>query len=148
MKAILLTETNEVTELNIENDYREMQKYIDGYFDAVALQGKAVMLVDDEGLLKGKEPNMFASIISEQYIVGKALVVGVDDEDFCDIPDRWLKHLKKLKKNLKECPKCGQLYIDPPALSRIDNTPICPDCGIVEALADIGLNVDAIHIIR
>ena len=31
---------------------------------------------------------------------------------------------------IKICPRCGQVYHEPPALSRIDNqTLICPDCG-------------------
>lgn len=34
------------------------------------------------------------------------------------------------------CPVCGREYTEPPALSRIDNkTDICPDCGMMEALA-------------
>ena len=38
------------------------------------------------------------------------------------------------------CPKCGQSYTGHPALSRRDNvTPICPDCGIREALESIGV---------
>ena len=31
---------------------------------------------------------------------------------------------------LSICPRCGQPYYEPPALSRLDNkTLICPDCG-------------------
>ena len=34
------------------------------------------------------------------------------------------------------CPICGRAYTEPPALSRKDNaTDICPDCGMMEALA-------------
>lgn len=34
------------------------------------------------------------------------------------------------------CPRCGKMYTDPPALSRIDNeTEICSECGVQEALA-------------
>lgn len=33
------------------------------------------------------------------------------------------------------CPKCGKKYIEFPALSRDDNeTEICPQCGLIEAL--------------
>lgn len=36
---------------------------------------------------------------------------------------------------LCKCPKCGHLYSERPALSRVDNaTLICPDCGTQEAL--------------
>lgn len=41
------------------------------------------------------------------------------------------------------CPKCGKPYRGHPALSRVDNlTPICPDCGIREALQSIGVSKD------
>ena len=34
------------------------------------------------------------------------------------------------------CPVCGRAYTEPSALSRRDNaTDICPDCGMMEALA-------------
>lgn len=38
-----------------------------------------------------------------------------------------------------KCPECGKEYSGRPALSRKDNeTLICPDCGIREALTFIG----------
>ena len=38
------------------------------------------------------------------------------------------------------CPLCGKAYSGYPAISRRDNaTAICPDCGIREALTDLGL---------
>lgn len=51
------------------------------------------------------------------------------------------------------CPKCGQTYIGHPALSRADNeTLICPDCGVREALDSLGIEpeeqekiLDTIH---
>ena len=39
------------------------------------------------------------------------------------------------------CPRCGGVYYDRPALSRKDNeTQICPDCGVREALESIGVS--------
>ena len=30
----------------------------------------------------------------------------------------------------RKCPRCGNIYRQPPALSRVDGiTAICPDCG-------------------
>ena len=41
----------------------------------------------------------------------------------------------------RTCPKCGCVYTGVPALSRVDNeTLICPDCGIREALESIGIS--------
>ena len=37
----------------------------------------------------------------------------------------------------RKCPKCKRMYIGYPALSRRDNeTEICSDCGVAEALSD------------
>ena len=50
----------------------------------------------------------------------------------------------------RECPLCGAVYKGHPAVSRTDNeTLICPDCGIREALASIGIDeVEREHIIE
>ena len=41
----------------------------------------------------------------------------------------------------RTCPKCGCVYTEVPALSRTDNeTLICPDCGIHEALKALGIS--------
>lgn len=40
-------------------------------------------------------------------------------------------------KKIRKCPKCGKIYGDYPAISRRDNqTEICPECGVQEALED------------
>ena len=54
------------------------------------------------------------------------------------------------------CTRCGKVYTDRPAISRVDNkTPICPDCGTRESLESIGIDtieqdkiLRAIHGIR
>ena len=43
----------------------------------------------------------------------------------------------------RTCPKCGCVYTEVPALSRTDNeTLICPDCGIHEALEALGISLE------
>lgn len=38
------------------------------------------------------------------------------------------------------CPRCGAIYHERPAISRLDNcTAICPDCGTREALMTLGI---------
>ena len=44
---------------------------------------------------------------------------------------------------IRICPRCGERYAAPPALSRTDGTTlICPDCGTREALASIGVGLE------
>lgn len=44
---------------------------------------------------------------------------------------------------LEVCPRCGKAYTEHPALSRVDNeTLICPDCGVREALESLGVGVE------
>ena len=54
---------------------------------------------------------------------------------------------------LRKCPKCGKLFSERGAASRLDNlTIICPGCGTREALESIGVDekeqekiLDTIH---
>lgn len=50
--------------------------------------------------------------------------------------------MKERVRTPQTCPKCGQAYTARPALSRVDNSPICPDCGTREALESIGVSVE------
>lgn len=47
---------------------------------------------------------------------------------------------------IKKCPLCGKEYKGHPAISRKDNaTPICPECGMREALEGLGIGKDEIE---
>lgn len=87
MKALKI-EGCTVVPVNIENTLDALQAAVDGYIEAVTLiPGKAVMIVNEEGLLRGMAPNTIASAVANTQIVGPAVVVGVDGEDFTDIPE-------------------------------------------------------------
>ena len=47
--------------------------------------------------------------------------------------------MKERNKEPRACPKCGRVYTERPASSRVDGSPICPDCGTREALESIGV---------
>ena len=49
--------------------------------------------------------------------------------------------MKETMSRAAVCPRCGKVYTDRPAISRVDDkTPICPDCGTREALESIGID--------
>lgn len=93
MKALRL-EGVSVKEIEIENDLKAIQESIGGHFETVRLIDDAVLLVDEEGLLKGLSINVIASCITHRHIVGPALAVGVDGEEFCDLPDDVCTRIK------------------------------------------------------
>ncbi len=42
----------------------------------------------------------------------------------------------------RTCPRCRHTYTERPAISRVDNIQICPDCGTREALETIGVSAE------
>lgn len=99
MKAIKIEPSCEVTRVEItgstiseQND--SIYEYLGGYFDTVRMGQDAIMLVDDEGLLKGKPQNTMAMMVAGYpMLVGTALIVGTrpgpDGDEFCDVPERF-----------------------------------------------------------
>ena len=76
---------------NISNTLENLQKTVGGYIEAVCI-GKAevdseerdiVILCDEDGKSKHKMPNI---ALGMDIIVGDIVVVGADEEDFCDVP--------------------------------------------------------------
>ena len=102
MKALKI-ENRKVTLIGIdstsaETELKAMQKAVGGYIEPVRLSENAVMLVDEEGMLKELPQNALASLIAQQMIVGTVLIVGTEtDADgetvFTNCPERFVKAL-------------------------------------------------------
>lgn len=96
MKALKI-EGCTVVPVNIENTLDALQAAVDGYIEAVTLiPSNAVMIVNEEGLLRGMPYNAFATLIAAKNIVGPALVVGVDGEEFTDFPTEIRQQIDEL----------------------------------------------------
>lgn len=57
----------------------ELQGYVGGYIEVVYVRFNhldQIMVVDEEGLLKGKKENSLASSIAHQFIVGDVVIVS------------------------------------------------------------------------
>ena len=92
MKAIVIKGT--IVRLDeIKNDLRALQYAVDGYIETVGLKDGAVMIVDEEGMLKGKAYNTLASLIAGTGIHGTALIVGTDGDEFDDVTESYLSLL-------------------------------------------------------
>ena len=85
----------EVREIDIDNTLEALQAAVNGYIEAVTLvPDQAVMIVNEEGRLHQMKPNIMASIVAGQKIVGPALVVGVDGDEFTSIPTEIARHIR------------------------------------------------------
>ena len=84
---VLKLEGNSISEAEAENTLEALQAAVDGYIETVTLiPDKAVMLVNEEGRFRGMAPNPIASAAANTQIVGPAIIVGVDDDEFTDVP--------------------------------------------------------------
>lgn len=74
---------------------QDLQHYVGGgLIEGVYLNNGALMYVNEEGLLRGYWPNMWATTYAnensdygEYYIVGEVVIVGFDEDDEGDVAD-------------------------------------------------------------
>jgi len=67
-------------EKEIDGSLKSMQEIVGGLIEPVYAPG-IVILVDEEGLCKNKEPNKFLSALLSRTIVGQGFVMDRDDWD-------------------------------------------------------------------
>lgn len=108
MKALKITPDGEmaavaITGENIEQQNECIYQHLGGFFTVVRLGEDAVMLVDDDGLLKSLPVNAMASMIADYpFLVGTALIVGIDvmadgEQAFGSCPARFLRFADKIR---------------------------------------------------
>lgn len=69
--------------VNISGTLENLQKTVGGYIECVTLFGGMAVICDEEGRIKGKE--RCCNICGVDF-VGTVILVGVDGEEFCDLP--------------------------------------------------------------
>lgn len=94
MRAVIKRPGSSPDVIEIENTLEALQSAVGGYIEAVTVAKNAVIICDEEGLLKMKPRNVQLFGIR---IYGTFLIVGTKDEDFCDVPDEegWLDILDR-----------------------------------------------------
>lgn len=88
MRAMKLC-LNSISIVDVENDLHALQNEVGGRIETVRLKDGGLMIVDEEGILKQYPHNDLASYISGRHIYGTALIVGVDGEEFDDVPKQY-----------------------------------------------------------
>ena len=96
MRALKL-EGKSIREIDIENNLEAMQYAVYGYIEAITLiPEKVAMIVNEEGRLRGLAFNKNASKLAGTAIVGPALIIGVDGEEFCDLPEEIAREIMEV----------------------------------------------------
>ena len=73
----------------IDGGLETLQKLVGGNIEPISLNNGMVILCDEEGKLKGKEPNIWLERIKDT-LVGNVIFIGEDGEDFTDFPEEQL----------------------------------------------------------
>ena len=68
--------------IDIENTLQALQDEVGGYIEAVTIAADAVVICNEDGRLRGMEPNC---TIARVDFVGPILVVGREGEEFCGL---------------------------------------------------------------
>lgn len=90
MKAIIKRPFEPVGRMiEIPNELKALQEAVGGYIEVVTLATDLAIVCDEDGRIKGEVPNCEICGID---FVGTILAVGVDGEEFADVPldlDEW-----------------------------------------------------------
>ena len=84
-----------IQEAEIDNTLEALQAEVGGYIENVTLvPEKAAMIVNEDGHYLGMGINLMATAIAGMMIVGPAIIVGVEGENYSDISDEIAKMIK------------------------------------------------------
>ena len=91
---VLVKEPGKEAELReIPNTLEALQSAVGGYIETVTFAEDCTLVVNEEGKLQGLLPNF---LFCGDLIVGTALFVGVDGEEFCSLTDKQVETVRTL----------------------------------------------------
>ena len=73
--------------IDIPNTLEALQEKVGGYIETVTFATDACIICNEEGRLKGMEDNCWLMGV---HFCGPILIVGVDGEEFADMPEDML----------------------------------------------------------
>lgn len=70
--------------IDVPNTLEALQEKVGGYIETVTFATDACIICNEEGKLLGLPDNC---CLLGKHFVGPILIVGIDGEEFCDIPE-------------------------------------------------------------
>ena len=134
MKVLKIT-TDAAPELvEIPNELHALQEAVGGHIEVVHLLSEGdLMIVDEEGLIKGREQNKTATILAQQPICGDVLFVSEQGEDFGDVDSGIVQVVTDIHRALTD----ERFTEIPPVKIPIDHTPGCSKKFVLSARAQL-----------
>lgn len=71
----------------VDNVLKALQQFVGGYIELVQLYDDVAVICNEEGRIKNLPYNVTIDGIS---FVGNILIVGTDEEEFCDLPEDFI----------------------------------------------------------
>ena len=104
MKVLQIRTNGDIEEIEIDNNLDSMQAAVGGMIEFIPMTKEVHAYIDEEGKLKGKELNAWATlacchfnvglapgdkIVGDMILLGSLNADGQSDGDSHDIPDDW-----------------------------------------------------------
>ena len=100
MRAIYKAPGKDPQRVEIGND-GFLQQIVGGYIETVRISDNGILVMNEEGKLRGLEPNFYLGAIGDT-IVGPVLIVGENGDEFADLPADEADEIERI---LKEASK-------------------------------------------
>lgn len=124
--------------IDVENDGDAIRAELGGYIEVFSVTQDLAILCDEEGRLKGKAPNIGLIGLGLNFC-GTILIVGTDDNGFCDVPKldgvlwaffRMVRYGRADRAhNVFNCRHCGHLQQFEADGPYENGWNLCPVCG-------------------
>ena len=73
---------------NVSNTLENLQRFVEGYIETATIAKDVVVICNEEGRLKGMP---YCCTILNHDFVGPVLIVGVNGDEFADVPITFAK---------------------------------------------------------
>lgn len=84
MKAIRVIPGRHPELIQVDNALKALQEQVGGRIETISIDENLIGIVNEEMILLGLPYN---GKIGDQHIFGTLLVVGLNGEEFCDVPE-------------------------------------------------------------
>ena len=95
MRAIYKAPGKEPQRVEIGTELGVLQQIVGGYIQAVPVDKDVVLICNEEGKIRGLDPNFFFGAIGDM-IVGPVVIVGVEGDEFVSLQEDKANEIERI----------------------------------------------------